>query len=458
MITAYKYHIQFIIILIVMYVLGVWVEPVIYVLFPVLVFLLGAKGRIFELLILSIWMLILSDYIPVKNATFADLQFAKTLKPIIPLSLFAFFLLNKERFKPIPAFLLNFVPFFIITVIALAFSIKLEIGIQKTLSFILMYTMIPIYISTLHREQGELFWKSLLTYIIGMLTIGLVLGAAVPQIGLLEGGGRFKGIFGNPNGVGVFLNLTFILWIILEEFNLIKLTKKERWYVLFVIIASLLWCGSRNGIMSVVLFYSIYRIVKFNWFAGFLFIFVFVIFSDMIFQGFLDLVSFVGLESYFRVDSLEAGSGRQIAWWFAWTQIQESFFLGGGFGHDENVMRPNYYWLSFRGHDGGVHNSYLSFWFDSGLIGVIFYYGALIRIYLKSFKLSPIVLAFAVSIFFNSTYESWMVASLNPFTILFLINLTIFGLNLKGEKAEEVESQVEIPVLEPKEKMNISNA
>lgn len=433
MIDSYKYHSQFILILAIMYVMGVWLDPLIYVVFPFFLVAYGMKGRLFELLIIAIWMLILSDYVPVKNATYADLQFAKDLKPFIPLSLFGFFLLHRDRFRPLPSFLKYFIPFFIVTFIALLYSIKLQTGIQKTISFTLMYTMIPIYTVALHRENGEEFWKSLFTFIIGMLTIGVLLGVAIPQIGILEGVNRFKGVFGNPNGLGVFLNLAFILWMIIEEFELTTFTKKERWYILAVILISIFWSGSRNGIMSITVFYLVYRAVKFNWFAGVIVIAIFVGFSDIIFQLFIDGIAFVGLEDYFRVHTLEEGSGRQVAWAFAWLQIQDYFFIGGGFGHDENIMRPNYYWLQFEGHDGGVHNSYLSFWFDSGVIGVVLYYGALLRIYFKSMSFSPVIIAFATSIFFNSTYESWMVASLNPFTIIFLIILTIFAMQLAGE-------------------------
>lgn len=442
MISAYKEHNQFILILIIMYVIGVWLDPLLYVVFPIMMLLFGMRQRFFELLICAIWMLILSDYIPVDGATYADLQFAKDLKPLVPLMLFGFMIMHRDRFLPAPKFIVYFIPFFVIAIIALNYSIKFNVGVQKTISFILMYVTIPIYVNMLHREQGEFFWRSLFTYLIGMLAIGVVLGFAIPQIGLLPGGGRFKGIFGNPNGLGVFLNLTLILWVIIEEFSLTSFTKKERWFTAFVIIFSVLWCGSRNAIMSMILFYLIYRLVKVNLFVGILMIFTFLSFSEIIFQFLIDSVSFFGLESYFRVDSLEKGSGRQLAWYFAWTQIQDYFFVGGGFGHDENIMRPNYSWLTMQGHDGGVHNSYLSMWFNTGVIGVIFYYGSLVLIYLKTAKSTPIMLAFIVSIFFNSTYESWLVASLNPFTIIFLIVLTIFAETMRGE--EKVSENTEV--------------
>lgn len=432
MLEAYKAHIQFILLLVFMYVMGVWVDPTIYIIFPIVLVMLGVKKKYFELLICAIWMLILSDYVPVENATYQDLQFAKDLKPIIPITLFLFMLADHRRFRPFPKLVFYFIPFFIVAGIGLNYSLDFGVGFRKTISFVLMYTIVPIYVNLLHREWKEFFWISIFTYIIGMLAIGVLLGFAVPEIGILEKTTRFKGIFGNPNGTGIFLNLTFILWIVLEEFKLIHLSKRERWFTLAVIFISLFWCGSRNGIMSIILFYGVYRLVKINWFLGVVGILAFLSFNDLIFDTILQGVAFVGLEDYFRVDSLEEGSGRTIAWMFAWQQIQDYYFVGGGFGHDEHIMRPNYYWLKMEGHDGGVHNSYLSMWFDAGIIGVIFYFGAMAVVFFRSFRHSNIILAFFISILFNINYESWMVASLNPFTIMFLIILTIFAQNLRG--------------------------
>ena len=53
MIDSYKYHSQFILILAVMYVMGVWLDPLIYVVFPVFLLAYGVKGRLFELLIMA---------------------------------------------------------------------------------------------------------------------------------------------------------------------------------------------------------------------------------------------------------------------------------------------------------------------------------------------------------------------------------------------------------------------
>ena len=114
MVEAYKENSQFILLLIIMYVVGVWGGPIIYLLFPLVFWLYGIKGLFLELFITSIWMLILSDYVPVKGATYADLQFAKDLKPLIPIFLFGFYIKSRDSFPPISKVFIRLIPFFII--------------------------------------------------------------------------------------------------------------------------------------------------------------------------------------------------------------------------------------------------------------------------------------------------------------------------------------------------------
>lgn len=434
--SAYKEHYQFILILIIMYVTGVWAGPIIYAMFPIVMLMFGLKFRYFELFIVAIWLLILADYVPVENATHDDLQFAKDLKPLVPLLLFGFFLRDREDFKPYSTLFLFFIPFILVVSAGLMDSINFTVGLQKTVSFILILVTVPMYVLKCHREDGELFWLSLMTFLIGMLAIGIVLRFVAPDIALLKGG-RFKGILGNPNGLGVFLNLVFMLWIIIKEYKLAEFSVRANRLIFIVIIISLLWCESRNGMMSILLFYLVHRIVKVNWFLAVVVIAFFIGFNDQIFEVIIAIVEFFGFEDYFRVETIEEGSGRKIAWIFAWSQIQDYFFIGGGFGHDEHIMRANYYWLSRAGHQGGVHNSYLSMWFDAGIIGLVAYFGGLVTLVIKVMKHNYIAIAFLTSLLFNITYESWLVASLNPFTIIYFTILTILIGNLSLPKAEE---------------------
>lgn len=440
MITAYKEHSQFIMILTIMYVLGVWGGPLIYPIYPFFLFMFGLRQRYFEMFIVAVWTLMLADYVPVENATYDDLQFAKDLKPLVPLTMFFFFLRDRWSFKPYPKLIIYFLPFLLIATIGLSDSLNFQVGFQKTISFVLIYLLVPLFVVYLHRKDGERFWKALITFIIGMLTIGIALRFVAPDIAMKVG--RFKGVLGNPNGLGVFLNLTYILWMIVKKFELAHFTKKENAYILFVLLISVIWTGSRNGMMSMFLFYVMFKLIQINWFLALVLLAAILTFSDQLFEVFIGVVSFFGLDGFFRVESIEEGSGRIVAWQFAWLKIQEYFFVGGGFGHDEHIMRPNYYWLSRQGHQGGVHNSYLSLWLDTGILGVVAYFGAILSIIAKTMKHNYIAIAVFTSVAFNIYFESWLVASLNPFTIIYLSIITILFSNLTG--SDYVNDDIEV--------------
>jgi hypothetical protein len=302
-----------------------------------------------------------------------------------------------------------------------------------------MYFTVPLYVLYLHKTYGSVFWSGLITFLVGILLIGLVLGIVIPQIGI-HSGGRFKGALGNPNGVGIYAFLVTVIYTLIKDLKLAKFTKRENLLIVLAIFLTIIWCESRNAIMSTLLFLVTYRLVKINWLLAIIIVTSIIIFEEYLFAVIIAIIEFVGMESYFRVNTIEEGSGRKIAWIFAWQEIQKYFFIGGGFGHDENIMRPNYYWLERAGHNGGVHNSYLSMWFDTGIVGLIAYYTAYLYNLLKNMQGNYMVLAFVVSVGFNINYESWLVGSLNPFTILFLIILSVFTFQIKPE-VEHLEVQ-----------------
>ena len=81
-------------------------------------------------------------------------------------------------------------------------------------------------------------------------------------------------------------------------------------------------------------------------------------------------------------------------------------------------MRRNYDYLERMGHQGGVHNSYLSMWFNVGIVGLLIYFRSFVLLFIKAAKLLPISTAVMFSVLFSVMYESWLVGSLNPYTII----------------------------------------
>ena len=82
-------------------------------------------------------------------------------------------------------------------------------------------------------------------------------------------------------------------------------------------------------------------------------------------------------------------------------------------------------------------------WMDAGILGVVAYFGGIIAIIGKTMRDNYIIIAFVASIAFNIYFESWLVASLNPFTILYLTILTIFISNLTGKDYVQDEFSIE---------------
>ena len=418
---ALRNNSQFIFILCLLYFIGVWITPFIYFLYPATLALLILRKKYFELLILFIWIVILSDYVPIKGATYNDLQFAKDLKNLNILGMAALYFIDFKKLNFQSFIFKRFSFFFLYCSIPLIYSINLQTGFQKTLSFVLLYLVAPNFVIKIFEERGKRFFLEFFTFISLMLFIGLVLRFAVPDIGMM--GDRFKGIFGNPNGTGIFLVLVTILFQIVKSYYPKLFTNRQTIFIYLVFALSVIWSGSRNSLTSILIFFITIYTGRIHALFSILITLTVLLFNDYI--NFVAIIQVLGLEDYFRAHTIETGSGRAIAWRFAWMKIQECFFFGGGFSHDENIMRPNYGMLSRLGHQGGVHNSYLSMWFDVGLIGLILYFTSLIQLVIKGIKKSQFALPFLFAILFNVNYESWLVGSLNPFTILFLIILSL---------------------------------
>lgn len=83
-------------------------------------------------------------------------------------------------------------------------------------------------------------------------------------------------------------------------------------------------------------------------------------------------------------------------------------------------------------------------WFDVGIAGLVAFFFAFMAIIFRAMKANYIALAFCISIMFNITYESWLVASLNPFSILFLTLLTIFHENFSGAAVVAENESVQV--------------
>lgn len=389
-----------------------------YLVTSITVLLLVVKKMHFELFLGFFFILLLSDNLDER------LWFAKSFKNVYMLAMAYVLLVYREQFKPYSKLITFFIPFFFVAVFALQFAGDLATGIQKTLSYILFLLVVPNFLLLFMKLYGQQFLKDIVHFLLLIVIIGYIVSYVSPSFAYIEGM-RLRGFFGNPNGLGIFLFLFFSFYMVVNSFYPNLFSVKERRLLILSILVALILCGSRTAFISIIILVVMNWLYAINIFLSILVLFIIVLSYDYILNTFIAFIQSIGMSDYFRINTLEEGSGRFIAWAFAWQKIQPFFFFGGGFGNDEFIMRRNYYILTRLGHQGGVHNSYLTLWFDAGLIGLIAYFRGLFLLFLKGAKKTKLAIPLLFSVLFSITYESWVAGSLNPFTIVLFFSITL---------------------------------
>ena len=440
MLSFFKENFQFFTIILLWLIVGAIGGPLIFIILPATLFLLARKGMHEEILLGFLLILILSD-----NILIGSLVFAKSVKNIYIVLLFLLFIFRKNDFLPLNKYFQRYIPFYLIAFIAMFYSETLSVSIQKTTSYIILFIAVPNYVERLYREKGEIFFKNLIYFLVLFLFWGIAFKYIDPSIAVSHGG-RLTGIFGNPNGLGIFCVLIFCLFYVVNQFFPDLFSRQDKLIVYFTLITSIVWCGSRNSLVAVGLFLFFAQFYRMSPFLGFIFFLLFVFSFEIITNNYVTIIRSLGLEEYFRIETLEKGGGRYIAWNFAWEKIQDNFFLGKGFAFDEYIMRKNFLILSKLGHEGGVHNTYLIIWLNTGLVGLILFLWAFIGGFIKAAKNTTLALPVMYTIMFTIMFEPWLISSLNPFTSIFLIIVTLMwspSFKFLDESKETKETEIQ---------------
>jgi O-antigen ligase len=420
-------------------VLGIYTGPVIYGVLPLMLFLLYSRQMHLEILLGFFLILTLSD------SRLNQLHFAAVLKNIYILILSLISFQEMRNSNTTMGFYKYFIAFFVIASLAMFFNPDISLSFQKTLSYILVLIFLPNYVLVVYQKYGTLFLKSLVYFVCLILALGLLFNIINSELTNLEG--RYRGLLGNPNGLGLYTFLFILLFATLNEHFKTAFTKHEKWIIYGLSVFCLLKCGARTSLVSVLMFFFFVRFYKISSLLGFFIFLISMVVYQFISSNLTDIILSLGLGKQLRVETLESGSGRLIAWKFAWEKIQDNLFLGRGFSYTEYIFKKNYDYLSRLGHQGAAHNSYLTFWLDTGIIGLVCYLGGLLITFLKAAKRSKLAIPILYSILFSNYYESWLTASLNPFTIQLLFILTIIFMydiktNFELEQEELQKSKV----------------
>lgn len=428
LITYISVNREFIFLLLIWLFTGIYAGPAIYVIIPVSLFLLQRKERYEELFLGFFFILILSDSRQI------ELGFAADIKVIYMVMLALFLLLDRKSFFPFNTFYQKFIPFFIVAFIALLNSEVFSVSLQKTSSYFLLFLIVPNYVQKLWKEKGEKFFYNLIFLCAIILLAGLMMKFIMPEKVYLDD--RFSGILGNPNGLGLFCMMFFLAVSTILYFFPEILNKQEKIFIYCLIFVSVILCGSRSALLSIFVFVFFKYIYKLTPFLGFIIFLLILISYELIASNITPIIIGLGLEEYFRLNTLEGGSGRLVAWYFAWEEIQRNFFIGKGFAHTEFIYKKFADILSRLGHQGNAHNSYLTFWLETGLIGLICFLWGFLKSFIVPAKKHIIAIPILYSIAFSTYLESWLTASLNPFTIQLLIILTMLAYVLYSKENE----------------------
>ncbi|MBI3134257.1 MAG: O-antigen ligase family protein [Bacteroidetes bacterium] len=387
------------------------------------------KERYFEALFGFFFLIILSD-----NTEYLW-NFAKVIKPYYLLLMGILVLTKSKVLISDITILKRYAPYLIIALICLQFSVDPGTAIQKTISYALILLVVPNIVLYEWKRLGPQFFSNLIAFSIIIHFISISVLIVVPEVGISHGG-RWQGMFGNPNGLGIFLILWYILYSAVNIEFPDLFTRKERIFYLLLTLLFLWMSGSRTALLSISMYELALNGFKYSRYLTLIVLTSFFIYFDFLYEGMIGFLVDLGLSEQLRLDTIEEGSGRYIAWWFTWEHIKyDSFFLGKGMGYDEYLMRSNYAYLSQLGHEGGVHNTYLIVWINTGLIGLLAFMTAFLSFFVQTFRTCiysfPALLAIVISAYF----EPWLSASLNPYTVIFLIILILITRIHKNEKA-----------------------
>ena len=409
-------NIQFAILFLIWLLIGMIATPLALVFIPISWIYLANKKMYIELFLGFFLILILSD-----NRHYI-LSFTKSLK-VVYMSFMILLLFLDAKLRPKARDYLPFAPFLIIAFICILFSpIKFE-SFQKTLSYGMLLIIVPSFVSLLYQEYGDLFLRSLVYVGITVYSAGIILRMVNPSFVILIN--RYSGILGNPNGIGIFSVLFFITFQVIKTYKPHLFNKKEDILTYFVVFLSVLLAGSRGAIVSITLYFVFKRLSKVSNILS-LFALMVVAFSyQYIEQAVPYIIKLFGLGHYFRLKTLDSASGRFVAYAFAWHHIQQNFWIGHGFSFTDYLFKEYQLVLNTMGHEGNAHNSYLTAWLDTGFFGLISFLAAWFYYFKRAAKNSYLAYPVMFAILFSSFFESWLMGSLNPFTIQLLILLAL---------------------------------
>lgn len=357
---------------------------------------------------------------------------------IIMMTVFIF--ISIRKFAPLNRFYLIFIPFFIAAFYCISHSPVALTSFSKTLSYLFLLFSIPTYVNKSYRDDGYDFIKLFIYVGVFVLTLGLLMKIFLPLLASFEA--RYRGLLGNPNGMGLYCLVIFLLFVLINRSLPDLFHRQEKLLIYVLLFVSIFLCGSRNTIVAVLIYILFSYLTRISPLLGFLLLLFILTGYEYININIVAVVKSIGVESYFRTETLSNAAGRYVAWKLAWDNITKDIFLGRGFEYTNYLFDLNQKTLNDFGHQGNAHNSFLTFWLDTGLVGLLSYLVAVIGTFIKAARKQKVIIAAMFAIFFSAFFESYLTSSLNPYMIIIILILTVFT----SDEILSTQAQTIIPV------------
>ncbi len=383
------------------------------VVFFILIFF-NKNQKTFTLFLLLLITLFLANNI---NASFDDFKLLRYILMILSLIL----LFAQRHLKFI--FSVYMLPFCIFAFISTLFLNDFTIdSLLRVFSFFLIFLIVYSYVVFLIKNF-ENFYIIIFKLSLVFLVINLIY-LFLPS-GFLDG--RFRGIFGNPNGLAMFLFFNYSIFDLIRSIN--KPFKSIRYFHIFTFLSvSMIFLTASRTSMIVFLVYFFLCLYYRNKHLRLTLLFVFLIsLSFLLFVDVNFIISLITNYDAYRIETLNNLSGRVEVWPVVLDKILDQPWLGNGLQFDSyfiNAYADRYVGEIRPRHWSGVWNSYLSMLLNVGVAGLAAYLIGIFRLYSKS-KLKWHSSVFLFCICLIGITESWMSSSINPFTPMMIIYFSI---------------------------------
>jgi len=404
-----------------------------------------SKNRFGDAMVVFLVLLLFSDSV---FSLYANPGKAKDFAAL----LIGFYVFTKTKNPLQNSFINYFWAYLFVALLGLLLVNFRVVGLQKLISYGLMIIIIPSSVThILNRPGGMNFLRKLLFVFAAIYLFSILMSRINP--GVYAWLGRFNGIHRNPNGVGIFSALFVMNLVLVKDIYPNLFSKRMFWTMIGVFLFAIVLCRSRNALLSLGVFY-LFRTIKVKFVAGVLLVLVIASGYGLITYLVEGLIVQFGLEDELRLDTLSYASGRIYIWNACLIEIQNSYWIGHGFTYEEYSKWDQKYIGIVEKIDhnyGNVHNSYLTIWLNTGLFGLISYMAGLIflvfKAQIKSKTIAPLFFGALLIAFF----ESYMVASLNPYTWQLWFGFTIatftpkYRFKRKVKPKEEPERHLILP-------------